>query len=237
MLKLQAYKEILSSRVFVFYSLLIMLSMASMVAFVSTAPSVFLNKYGLTEQDFTHWFSLNAVSIITINLLTSRLLNYLKADTIIKIGMVIIIASGILLFSLQHVEHVAAFMLPVIIGSIGFSLLMGTCTGKALAPFKGKAGAASALFGFIQMSVSAIAVTLVQALQFSATEQLVMFAICFVPLLVIKLAHKSQVLIGIRKLITLPLRYTHFSEAVMKDPAASSGVSFYVTVTPAKAGV
>ena len=195
-LKLETYKSILSSRIFLFYSTLIMLSMASMVAFVSTAPSVFVNKYGLTEQDFTHWFSVNAVSIITVNLLTSKLLNHFKAETIIKYGIMIILASGASLFALQHLDNVAAFMLPVILGSIGFSLLMGTCTGKALSPFKGKAGAASALFGFIQMSVSSIAVALVQGLKFSATEQLVIFAICFVPLFIIKLLNeRTQILV------------------------------------------
>ena len=184
--KIVLYKEIISSSSFVFYASIVMLSMASMVAFVSTAPNVFIHKFKLNEEIFTHWFSLNAVTIIAVNLLTPKLINAFKIDSIIKVGLGIVVLSGVLLLTLQHNTSVISFMLPVIIGSIGFSLLMGTCTGKALSLFKDNAGAASALFGFIQMSVSAFIVTIVQALSFSATEQLVIFSMCFIPLLVIK---------------------------------------------------
>ncbi|RYV02074.1 Bcr/CflA family drug resistance efflux transporter [Shewanella sp. OPT22] len=190
--KILVYKKMISSSSFIFYTFIVMLSFASSTAFVSMAPNVFIHKFKLNEEVFTHWFSLNAVTIIAVNLLTPKLINHFKINSIIKIGLGIVILSGGLLLALQNNTNVASFMLPVIIGSIGFSLLMGTCTGKALTPFKANAGAASALFGFIQMSISALIVTLAQALAFSATEQLVIFALCFIPLLVIKFLRDSE---------------------------------------------
>ena len=197
--KIQTYKEIISTTRFNFYTAIVMLSMASMVAFVSTAPNVFLHKFNLSEETFTHWFSLNALTIIVVNLITPKLINRIKIDTIIKIGMGLVIVSGALLVTLQNNINVAAYMLPIMLGSIGFSLLMGTCTGRALSPFKANAGAASALFGFIQMSGSALIVTAIQAVSLSSAEQLVLLALSFVPLLVIKqLKDKSDSVVQVQ---------------------------------------
>jgi DHA1 family bicyclomycin/chloramphenicol resistance-like MFS transporter len=63
-------------------------------------------------------------------------------------------------------------MLPIMISSLGFSLLMGSCEGQALAPFGEKAGSASALLGFVQMSGAAVIVYLLQLLPINEAEQL-----------------------------------------------------------------
>ncbi|RYV00641.1 Bcr/CflA family drug resistance efflux transporter [Shewanella sp. OPT22] len=184
--KASAYKSIITNSSFVFYATVVMLSMASITAFVSTAPNVFIHQFHLSEETFTHWFSLNAGLNIVISLLTPKLIEHFKINSIIKVGMGMVVTSGVLLTSFQHSMTVINYMLPVMFGFMGFSLLMGTCAGKALSGFKANAGSAAALLGFIQMSLSALLVTLVQALHFSSTEQLVIFSLCFVPLFIIK---------------------------------------------------
>ena len=53
-------------------------------------------------------------------------------------------------------------MLPVIMSSIGFALILGASAGKALAPFGDKAGTAAALLGLFQMSGSGLLVGTMQ---------------------------------------------------------------------------
>jgi DHA1 family bicyclomycin/chloramphenicol resistance-like MFS transporter len=71
------------------------------------------------------------------------------------------------------------------ISSLGFSLLMGACAGQALAPFGTKAGSASALLGFIQMSGSAVIVYCLQLLPLNEAEQLALLMLTIIPVYVI----------------------------------------------------
>ena len=68
------------------------------------------------------------------------------------------------------------------LSSVGFSLVMGACAGQALAPFGDKAGTASALLGFIQMSGGSVIVGLLQLLGLDAALQLVLLMLSILPM-------------------------------------------------------
>jgi DHA1 family bicyclomycin/chloramphenicol resistance-like MFS transporter len=95
--------------------------------------------------------------------------------------MVLLIVAGLLMLTLLTWQTPAAFMLPIMVSSLGFSLLMGACAGQALAPFGEKAGSASALLGFVQMSGSAVIVYLLQLLPLNEAEQLVLLMLSIIP--------------------------------------------------------
>ncbi|WP_170308221.1 multidrug effflux MFS transporter [Parashewanella tropica] len=181
------YKPVLLTPSFIYYSTIVMLSMASITAFVSTAPNVFAERYHLPPETFTFWFSINAIAIIAVSFVMPKLLDKYSINGIIKVGMAMVVVSGFLLLGLSHNDDVIYYMLPVILCSAGFALATGTCVGKALAPFKANAGVATALLGVIQMSVSALLVTLLQALSLSAVEQMMVYSFAVLPLLMLKL--------------------------------------------------
>lgn len=58
---------------------------------------------------------------------------------------------------------------------------MGACAGQALAPFGEKAGLASALLGFFQMSGSAVIVYSLQLLPLNEAEQLTLLMLTIIP--------------------------------------------------------
>jgi DHA1 family bicyclomycin/chloramphenicol resistance-like MFS transporter len=62
---------------------------------------------------------------------------------------------------------------------------MGACAGQALAPFGEKAGSASALLGFMQMSGSAVIVYLLQSLPINEAEQLTLLMLSVIPVFII----------------------------------------------------
>jgi DHA1 family bicyclomycin/chloramphenicol resistance-like MFS transporter len=103
----------------------------------------------------------------------------------IGIGMLTLIGSGILMLALRDWQDAMGFMLPVMLSSLGFSMLMGACAGQALSAFGQNAGTASAMLGFMQMSGSALVVFLLQLLPLSATDQLSILMLSFLPVYVV----------------------------------------------------
>jgi len=179
------FSPVIKHPVFIFNAFVVMLAMAIIIAYVSSSPAWLMVKLGLDQQSFVYWFSINAVFNIIACFLAPKFLRKYGARVTIGFGMVLIIAAGILMLTLLTWHSPVAFMLPVMISSLGFSLLMGACAGQALAPFGDKAGSASALLGFIQMAGSAVIVYLLQLLPINAAEQLVLLMLTTIPVYVI----------------------------------------------------
>jgi DHA1 family bicyclomycin/chloramphenicol resistance-like MFS transporter len=167
--------------VFLFNALVVMLSMAIIIAYVTSSPAWLMVRLGLDQQSFVYWFSLNAVINIVACFLAPQVLVKFGARVTIGFGMVLLIVAGLLMLTLLTWQTPAAFMLPIMVSSLGFSLLMGACAGQALAPFGEKAGSASALLGFVQMSGSAVIVYLLQLLPLNEAEQLVLLMLSIIP--------------------------------------------------------
>ena len=135
-----------------------------------------------SQQSFVFWFSINAALNIVACFLAPKVLIKLGARKTIGLGMTILVVSGVLMLALLPYNTALAFMGPIMICSIGVSLLMGTCSGQALAPFGDNAGSASALLGFIQMSGAAILVSLLQLLPVNEPEQLALLILAILPI-------------------------------------------------------
>ena len=176
---------ILKHPVFLFNAFVVMLSMAVILAYVSSSPAWLMVRLGLDQQGFVYWFSLNAVINIIACFLAPRVLVRFGARVTIGLGMVLLIIAGLLMLALLSWQTPIAFMLPIMISSLGFSLLMGACAGQALAPFGEKAGSASALLGFVQMSGSAVIVYLLQLLPINEAEQMTLLMLTMIPVYVL----------------------------------------------------
>jgi len=179
------FTPVLKHPVFIFNALVVMLAMAIIIAYVSSSPAWLMVKLGLDQQRFVYWFSLNATINIIACFLAPRFLRKFGARFTIGFGMVLLIFAGILMLSLLGWHSPTAFMLPILISSLGFSLLMGACAGQALAPFGDKAGSASALLGFMQMSGAAVIVYLLQLLPINEAEQLALLMLAIIPVYII----------------------------------------------------
>ncbi len=190
LLSLKQFKPMLRSRVFMFHSLICLFAMSVIIAFVTSAPQWLMSHLGLSQTQFTFWFTTNAaISIITSFIAPFFIKRSTKMTLII--GLSLLLLSGVLMASFEQVT-VVNFMLPIFISSIGFSLCLGSAAGTALAPFSGQAGTASALIGLFQMSGAGLLVTLTQMLELSAPYLLVLHITLLAPLLFILLKDKKH---------------------------------------------
>jgi len=185
LLNIAHFIPVLKHPVFLFNALVVMLSMAIIIAYVSSSPAWLIVRLGLDQQNFVFWFSLNAVINIVACFLAPRILIKFGARITIGLGMLLLSLAGLLMLALLDFQTPIAFMLPIMVSSLGFSVLMGACAGQALAPFGEKAGSASALLGFVQMSGSAVIVYLLQLLPLNEAEQLGWLMLTIIPVYVI----------------------------------------------------
>ena len=142
--------------------------MAVIIAYVTSALGWLMVHFGLDRSDFVFWFSLNAVLNVFASISVPRALLKWGPRITIGFGMLVLIGSGLLMLAFLQWHHPAGFKLHNMLSSIGFSLVMGSCAGHALVPFGDKAGTASALLGFIQMSGASVIVRLLQLLALDA---------------------------------------------------------------------
>lgn len=185
LITLAHFIPVIKHPVFVFNALVVMLAMAIIIAYVTSSPAWLMLRLGLDQQSFVYWFSLNAVINIVACFLAPRVLVKFGARVTIGFGLILLIIAGLLMLALLAWQTPIAFMLPIMISSLGFSLLMGACAGQALAPFGEKAGSASALLGFVQMSGAAVIVYLLQLLPLNEAEQLALLMLTTIPVYVI----------------------------------------------------
>lgn len=185
LITIKSFTSIIIHPVFFFNAIVVMLTMAIILAYVSSSPAWLMVHLGQNQQTFVFWFSLNAAINIVACFFAPKVLITLGVRKTIGLGMGILLVAGLLMFALLDWNNSIGFMLPVMISSIGISLLMGSCSGQALSPFGNNAGTASALLGFIQMSGAAILVSLLQLLPLNVPEQFALLTLMLLPVYVL----------------------------------------------------
>ena len=109
----------------------------------------------------------------------------------VMVGLTLMLISAVLialLYLLGFTGMMAglAFMLPVVLLSVGLALSIGPASSIALSSFGGSAGTAAAVLGFIQMAGAAVIISLMQQTDLSAPFAVsVILLILVVPLLLI----------------------------------------------------
>lgn len=162
--KLSRYWSVLKTPSFLFHASLCLLAMAVILAYVTSAPVVLMEHLGLTMNQFTFWFGINAVVNIVACMTAPRIMDRFGTHTTLVMGISALLVAGVAMVMLADVATAFAFMLPIFVSSIGFAWILGAAAGKALAPFGDKAGTAAALLGLFQMSGSGLVVGTLQRL-------------------------------------------------------------------------
>ena len=158
------YMAVLTTPSFLFHACLCMFSMAVILAYVTSAPVVLIEGLGLSMNDFTFWFGINAVVNITACLSAPKFMDRYGTYNALIAAILLLGLGGVLMLFLSQYQTPLAFMLPIFLSSASFAFILGGAAGKALAPFGDKAGTAAALLGLFQMSGSGLVVALMQRL-------------------------------------------------------------------------
>ena len=156
-------------------------AIGAMFAYISDAPKLFMENYGLSQKEFGLLFGLNAGGLILgsqINRLFLRRFTTLQI-TLFNSVLLVIITSLFLVTSLLNLGIIpSASLLFLMLFLLGFQ--NPNTTALSLAPFEKKAGRASALIGSLKMILGAFTSFLVSLFHTSSTVPLaVILLVCF----------------------------------------------------------
>ncbi|HEY5754857.1 MAG TPA: multidrug effflux MFS transporter [Steroidobacter sp.] len=156
---LRNYGRLSRDRHFMAFSLLLGFSMASMFCYVTGAPKVITQNYGLSAQQFGALIGLNGLAFMSASMLNMRALRTMTPRQVLGryiwasplLGFILLALS--LLFALPLYVVVALQLLFfVTVGRVGPNV-----TALALAPHSRAAGTASALMGATQSALTTCA--------------------------------------------------------------------------------
>jgi DHA1 family bicyclomycin/chloramphenicol resistance-like MFS transporter len=139
---------------------------AGLFAWISGASFVLQGLYGLSPFNFGVAFALGSVGYMTGATLAARLVPRLGLDRTIGFGSCALAAGG--LGTVAAVAFgfasAASLVVPMAVYLAGLGLVLPQSIAGAMTPFPRRAGAASALLGFIQQAVAAVCGAAVGAL-------------------------------------------------------------------------
>jgi MFS transporter, DHA1 family, multidrug resistance protein len=191
---IQGFMNVLKEPQFTTYAFSGAIASAGLFAYLAGSPYVFMEMYGVSEQQYGWIFALIAAGLIGSSQLNNLVLRTYNSGQILRfvlfsqsfIGLVLVagVATGVLgLYS-----------------TIGLMFLFLSCQGftfpnsaaLAMAPFTKGAGSASALMGAFQMALGAIASALVGVLFNGTAAPMagIMASCCIMGLVILLLGHK-----------------------------------------------
>lgn len=164
---LTSFISVLTEPQFYTYALAGGVSSAGLFAYLSGSPFVFMELYGVSEQQYGWIFAIIAAGLITSSQVNNVLLNKFKSEQLMMTIQILQTIFGVLLFA------GTAFDVLGLYGTIGMIFLFLSCQGfsfpnsaaLSMAPFSKEAGSASALMGAIQMGLGSFAAAAVGLLQ------------------------------------------------------------------------
>jgi MFS transporter, DHA1 family, multidrug resistance protein len=132
---------------------------AGLMVYLASSSFIFIDMLGVPQQYYGFVFLGNVLGYMGGSALSARLSRSRDSERIMRLGVIMAMcASGLVLIcSSAWQSSVLALMLPMMLYSIAMGLVLPHAMAIALRPFAHIAGTASALLGFIQMTLSALA--------------------------------------------------------------------------------
>jgi len=163
----KSYTSIIKNPQFGVYTFTGAVAYSGLYAYISGSPYVFMILFKVSENYYSWIFAIIAGGLIGSSQLNNFLLRRFSSENIIKIVLYIQNGVGIILaatsiFGLNNL-YVTVILIFMFLCCQGF--IFPNASALSMAPFSHNAGSASALMGFIQMSIGAVMSAMVSVLQ------------------------------------------------------------------------
>ncbi len=147
-------------------------NMASLFAYVSSAPAILITQYGVSETMFGWLFGLNAAGLIAGSQVNRYLLDRYPADVIMRTANKAGIAAGILLAVIAFTGFggLVGVMSGLFLVLATYGFVAGNANAGGLSVDPRRAGSASALLGASGFGVGAISAAITAALPLNPSE-------------------------------------------------------------------
>jgi DHA1 family bicyclomycin/chloramphenicol resistance-like MFS transporter len=164
---LKTYATIIRHPQFAMYTFTGAVASAGLYVYISGSPYVFMILFKVTERHYGWIFAVIAAGLIGASQLNGFFLKKHSSENIIKVALYTQSIIGIILVSLTLLGLTELYstiaLIFVFLCCQGF--IFPNASALSMAPFGHNAGSASALMGFIQMSVGAVMSAMVSILQ------------------------------------------------------------------------
>ena len=160
------YKSIFSNRTTMAYILAGGSAFAGMFAFIAGSPFVYIEYFGVSPTQFSYLVALNAVAMITMNLINARLLKEVDATTKLIVAGVLLAVVGAYLATVAYLQLSLIYVVAGIITYVGIlGLTAANAISAALASAQGNTGILSGVNGVLQFGLGALSSTVVSISQ------------------------------------------------------------------------
>ena len=152
------YAGLIVDRRFMGYAAPVSLALGMIFAYVASAPSLFMQFYGLSPNAFSLIFAGNAVGLIGAAQVNRWLTRRYDTHVILRVASRVNAVSCLLLplLAWTGVGGFPAFLANIFLCLATVGLILPNATAAAMAPFPHQAGVASALLGTLQFAVGAV---------------------------------------------------------------------------------
>ncbi|MGF7159007.1 DHA1 family bicyclomycin/chloramphenicol resistance-like MFS transporter [Rhodoligotrophos appendicifer] len=142
---------------------MVCLCYGGLFAFISGSSFILQEHYGLDEIHFSFSFSTAVLGYISGSLFGARFGTRIGLNRMVSIGACMLAVGGLTMIILVRLQPPAVWhvLIPITIYMCGVGLTLPQCMAGAITPFPERAGAASSLMGFLQMSFGALVGVLV----------------------------------------------------------------------------
>jgi MFS transporter, DHA1 family, multidrug resistance protein len=160
------YRRLLTDRRYLGYMLSGSCIYAGLYSWIAAAPFLFVERLGFSPDRYGALTIVTTGSYIGGSVVAARLTQRAGLDRMILIGCALaaIGAGSMVLLALAVALSAATLIGPMMLFSFGMGLVLANAMAGGLLPFPRMAGIASALLGFAQMALAALATMLVAAL-------------------------------------------------------------------------
>ena len=157
------YGQLLRSPMFITATFASGLVYAGLLAYLSSSSFVYIDMLGVPVEYFGLIFLSSVAGYMLGSGLSARLSRHYDSEQTVLVGAALAAAAtGTMWLGTQLLPRsITVLLLPMMFYSTGMGLVLPNAMAVALRPFAHIAGTASALLGFIQMSLSASATALV----------------------------------------------------------------------------
>jgi DHA1 family bicyclomycin/chloramphenicol resistance-like MFS transporter len=156
---LRNFLRVLRVRQFVVYVFVEAFAFAGLFAYVSGSPAVFMGYFHLDKRTFGWVFAFLSVAFIGLSQLNSLLLRRYKSEQIVRVALLgqLIVAVLFLAGNIAGWWGLGYTILFLFLFLTFLGFTYPNAAALSLAPFSKNAGTASALLGFFQLGIGALA--------------------------------------------------------------------------------
>ncbi|PKU26093.1 multidrug effflux MFS transporter [Telmatospirillum siberiense] len=153
--------ELLSDRRFIVPTVAGGFGLATLFAFISGSPFVFMELHGASRQQYGWLFGLCAFCMVAAARLSGMLLRRFQPRAVLFAALAAETAFAIVLASLSRTPSLPVLMIPLCLCMATIPLIGATSTAVAMSACGNQAGSASSLVGVMQFGLASLASALV----------------------------------------------------------------------------